>query len=73
MGDVHNPRGYTAGNFVWSFVSCVVLAAVSVAMAVANQNGSRPFAIVAAALAGGLAMACVIAIVKLRRQEKNTH
>jgi hypothetical protein len=70
MGDVHNPRGFTVGNFVWSFVSFVALTAFSVAAAVANQNGSRPFAIIAAVLSGGLAVMTAVAIVKLRRSQK---
>jgi hypothetical protein len=72
MGGVYNPRGYSVGNLVWFFLACVALTAICVALAVANQNGARPFAIITGVLSGGLALATVIAIVKLRRAEKQT-
>ena len=56
--------------FVTFLVGCIAVSVFLTVSAVENRDGARPFALVGAVLCAGLAVATVVAIVKLRRAER---
>jgi hypothetical protein len=56
--------------FVTFLVGCIAVSVFLTVLAVENRDGVEPFALVGAVLCAGLAVATVVAIVKLRRAEK---
>ncbi len=56
--------------FVTFLVGVSAVGVLMTVLAVENRNGARPFALVAAVLCAGIAIATVVAIVKLRRAER---
>ena len=67
MGGVYNPSGYSVSRFIWWALAVGALAAVCVALALADENAARPFGLIAAVLAGAVSLASVAAAIKLRR------